>query len=127
VAFHARNLQSQTPHVNTPLVFSNVHLNEGGFLYSSTTGYFTVSVPGLYVFISSTGPYDHNSGAYFSLYVDDTSIDWGYAYSQAGNELSSVHGVVHLQAGQRVWVRSNGNTYSSGYSAFTGFLLSPDF
>jgi hypothetical protein len=124
VAFHARNLQSQTPPINTPLVFSNVHLNEGGF-FSSTTGYFTVSVPGLYVFISSTGPYDHNSGAYFSLYVDDTSMDWGYAYSQAGNELSSVHGVVHLQAGQRVWVR-NGGPYYGFYSAFTGFLLSPD-
>jgi hypothetical protein len=108
-------------------VFNEVKYNEGGS-YDNATGYFTVVVPGLYVFIASTGPYNDNTGSVFYLYVDNTQLDWSYAYIQNYAEMSSVHGVVHLQAGQRVWVKSRGNdTYYDLFSAFTGFLLSPDF
>jgi hypothetical protein len=107
-------------------VFRDVKYNEPGS-YDSATGYYTVPTPGVYYFIASTGADNANSGVQFSLYVDDTQIDISYAYNPASNEMSSVHGVVHLQAGQRVWVRSNGDTaYWPTVSAFTGFLLSPD-
>jgi hypothetical protein len=126
VAFHATELQSATPPSGTPLVFSTVHLNEGGS-YSSATGYFTVSVPGLYYFIGSTGPLNSNSHANFNLFVDNTNIDAGFATNPGKLDMSSVHGVVHLQAGQRVWVKIGDGSYLSYESAFTGFLLSPDF
>jgi hypothetical protein len=126
VAFHATGLQSHSPQSGTPLVFNKVVLNEGGS-YDSATGYFTVSVPGLYVFVTSTGPLSSNMWVSFYLYVDDAHIDRSWAYNQDGKEMSSVHGVVHLQAGQKVWVRSNGEQlYWDQVSAFTGFLLSPD-
>jgi hypothetical protein len=107
-------------------VFRDVQYHEGGS-YDNATGYFTVPIAGVYYFIGSTGPANANSGANFYLYVDNTQIDWSFAYIEARNEMSSVHGVVHLQAGQRVWVRSDGGVYYSFVSAFTGFLLSPDF
>jgi hypothetical protein len=126
VAFHAKGLQSNSPPYNTPLVFRDVHLNEGGS-YNSATGYFTVSVPGLYYFIGTTGPNSANSAVSFYLYVDNTLIDRGHATNPTDLDMSSVHGVVHLQAGQRVWVSNAGGSYNGAFSAFTGFLLSPDF
>ena len=37
-----------------------------------------------------------------------------------------LHGIVHLTAGQRVLVKSQGEMYYLMYSTFTGFLISPD-
>jgi hypothetical protein len=107
------------------LVFNHVAYTEGGS-YNHATGYLTVPAAGVYYFIGSSGSNRLDSGAHFSLYVDNTAIDSAEAYLQDGAEKSSVHGVVHLQAGQRVWVRSNGDTYDRLISAFTGFLLAPD-
>jgi hypothetical protein len=108
-------------------VFSHVKYNEPHGSYSSATGYFTVPTAGLYYFIASASP-SGSSSAHFYLYVDYTQIDDSYSYSpNSDNEMASVHGVVHLQAGQRVWVRSDGGPYWTTVDAFTGFLLSPDF
>jgi hypothetical protein len=124
VAFHATNLQSRTPPSGTPLVFNHVQYNEPGS-YNSTTGYFTVPTAGLFYFIASTSA-NSRSAAHFYLYVDNTIIDYSYVSNQADAEMSSLHGVIHVQAGQRVWVKSGGE-YWDAVSAFTGFLLSPDF
>jgi hypothetical protein len=83
-------------------------------------------VSGVYYFIASTGAGTVNTGVTIDPYVDSTQIDHSYAYRQTGNQMSSVHGVVHVRAGQRVWVRRWDESYCPDGSAFTGFLLSPD-
>jgi hypothetical protein len=126
VAFHATNLASETPPSGTPLVFDNIHSNEGG-AYEAVTGYFVVPTAGVYYFIASSGPKNSDSGAHFSLYVDNSQLAWSNVYILAAKEMASVHGVIKLIPGQRVWVKSHGDIYWSDGSAFTGFLFSPGF
>jgi hypothetical protein len=119
VAFTAQSLQSSSFASGDPLLFSVIKYNLGN-AYDKTTGRFTAPSSGLYMFIATSG-----SGGNFFLYVgDNTEISGAVSYSQSS---SSVHGIMHLEAGQYVWVRSGGGSYWSHTSTFSGFLLAHDF
>ena len=129
VYFHATGLRNYHPPYDTPLVVSDILVNQGNG-YNSTTGYFTAPYAGSYFFIATTGTYyGSNTYVQFDLYVDsDVKVDEVRAYTDADHNdaFASVHGAVHLRKGQRVWVRSHGEEYYGQYTTFTGFLLSAD-
>ena len=125
VSFHATTLSSNDPAIDTPLIFSDVITNQGD-AYSNTTGYFTAPYSGTYFFIATSGTFALGTSATFDLYVDSMPLTRMEANNDAGfNALSTLHGVAHLDAGHRAWVRSDGEAYHT-FSSFSGFLLSVD-
>ena len=64
---------------------------------------------------------DHMGGYVDTLYMYTRDFD-------AGGGEGSLHAVLHLQAGQQVWVRSNGVSYldTGSDAVFSGFLVSAD-
>ena len=126
MSFQATGLANSHPTAGTPLILDNARYNQGN-AYSTSTGYFTAPFAGTYYFIGTSGSGYTNDYATLYLYVDSTHVDYVRTYDHDGHlYFASVHGVVHLNAGQRVWLRSDGHYYYSEYTTFTGFLLSPD-
>jgi hypothetical protein len=128
VAFYARNLLNiSRPDPDSPLVFRDVGYNEGGG-YNNSNGYFTVPAAGTYFFIASTGLMGGRVYSWLNIAVDNWNLGGSYIFpkSDGEDESFSVQALVHVQAGQRVWVRvgaAKGTGYWSQVSAFTGFML----
>ena len=61
--------------------------------------------------------------------MDDKEVDYAYTNSGAGHsEGGTVHAVVTLTQGQKVWLRSYQDSYYlDGPTAFSGFLLHQNF
>ena len=126
VAFHAVYLHSEAPPYGTPVIVNHVMYNHGN-AYSGTTGYFTAPFPGVYFFAGTTGSDRSDHAAYHYLYVDNTPLSGVRTYEDHNPPSSATaHAAVHLTTGQRVWIRSYGDTYNSPYTTFSGFLISPD-
>ena len=128
VAFNAKFLKSMSPPDGTPLIFSYGFPNQGE-AYNSTSGYFVSPYQGLYYVSATTAGFDINQRANFYLYVDSTDvICLGTNYNNGHYVMTTVHAVLYLNAGQRVWIGSDGSTYNTSYGTFfSGFLLSHDF
>ena len=106
-----------------PIVFDTVNVNEGG-CYDNTTGVFTTTVPGTYVFTATVGSGEEDSGDTACITVDDT------AYATLCGSLTSTGSSsvsVQLGLGQRVWVKagSDADGYWFGDLCFTGALVQP--
>ena len=126
VSFQAVYLGDSQPPAGTPLIVTDVSSNQGN-AYSSSTGYFTAPFAGTYCFIGSSGSTSLFSGGSFSLNVDNTIIGIaGLTSSRNHVPVSTVHGVVHMNRGQRAWLSSRGLSYDSSFTTFTGFLLHLD-
>ena len=117
VVFYATGIDD-TQH-GKPIVFNTVTLNEGG-CYDKTTGVFTTTVPGTYVF---TATLRHGEKDTMPIYimVDGTNyaVLCGSSTSVGSNSVS-----VQLGLGQRVWVMALQN-YFRIMSLFTGVLAQP--
>ena len=108
-----------------PLRMDKVVNNDGNG-YDANTGFFTAPFSATYCFLATTEA-SVNSYAGVFLMVDDGSVDYVETHSDTYHRSASVHAVVHLRTGQRVWLKSNGNsTFWYGPSAFSGFLLDAD-
>ncbi|KAK7091789.1 uncharacterized protein [Littorina saxatilis] len=123
--FNAMFMDEAKTKGDEPIVFSSVKVNEGG-CYDDTTGVFTTSVPGTYVFTATVHAGKKDSSVLAYIMVDDNI----YAYlhgSYTSNGSSSVS--VQLGVGQRVWVkaRGDGDGYYSPCMGFTGALVTPQF
>ena len=98
-------------------------MNKGG-CYDNTTGVFTTTVPGTYVFTTTVRSGEENSTVSAGITGDDT----GYT-TLLGSYTSSGSGSVSVQLGlgQKVWVTAWSDAddcWSVGLS-FTGVLVQP--
>ena len=123
VSFHATGLSDTHPATGDPLVLPRVVHNQGN-AYNNNTGSFLAPVNGTYWFMASTETYRKDTNAQLSLMVDDLNVHFMDTYEDTASQAGSVHAVVRLGAGQRVWLRCAGSSYFwSTPTAFSGFLV----
>ena len=123
MVFYAEGIDKAKTKTLKPIVFSRVKVNEGG-CYDNTTGVFTTTVPGTYVFTTTVRSGEENSDVLAWIMVDDTD------YTRLrGSYTSSGSGSVSVQLGlgQKVWVmaESDADDYCSDGLSFTGVLVQP--
>ena len=123
VVFCATDIDTAKTEYGKPIVFDTVNVNEGG-CYDNTTGVFTTTVPGTYVFTATVGSGEEDSGVTAWITVDDTRYAklCGSSTSTGSSSVS-----VQLGLGQTVWVEaeSYADEYSSNELCFTGALVQP--
>ena len=128
VSFHARLSRDLNDHPGTLKPFTII-TNEGN-AFSGPEGLFTAPVSGTYFFVASVSKGATGMYADMMLKKDGESVSRAYAsqlYS-GGYTQGACHAVLHLTAGQRVWLES-GRESSYYYwrgTSFTGFLLTAD-
>ena len=126
VSFHATGLTDTHPAAGAPLLLPRVVHNHGHG-YNATTGSFLAPINGTYWFMASTETYLKDTNAQLSLMVDDLNVHFMDTYEDTASQAGSVHAVVRLWAGQRVWLRCAGDSHFWGTpTAFSGFLIYPD-
>ena len=123
VVFCSTGINKTKTNSNKPTVFDKVKVNEGD-CYDNTTGVFTTTVPGTYVFTATVGSGREDRSVTAWITVDGTD----YA-TLRGSYMSSGSSSVSVQLGlgQMVWVmsESDADKYSSYYPCFTGALVLP--
>ena len=123
MVFYAEDIDTAKTKKYEPIVFSRVKVNEGG-CYDNTTGVFTTTVPGTYVFTTTVESDKENRDVLAGIMVDDT-----YYTSLRGSYTSLGSGSLSVQLGlgQKVWVtaESNAGDYWSDGLSFTGALVQP--
>ena len=123
MVFYAQDIEKTKTKTLKPIVFSRVKVNEGG-CYDNTTGVFTTTVPGTYVFTTTVRSGEENSDVLAWIMVDDTDYTrLRGSYTSPGSGSVSVQ----LGLGQKVWVTSwsNAGDYWSDGLSFTGVLVQP--
>ena len=123
VVFWATDIDTEKTKENEPIVFDTVQVNEGG-CYDNTTGVFTTTVPGTYVFTATVGSGEDDRRVTAWITVDGTDYATLYgSYTSTGSSSVSVQ----LGLGQRVWVEagSDADEYSPDDLCFTGALVLP--
>ena len=123
MSFHATGIDTAKTETSNPIVFSSVKVKEGG-CYDNTTGVFTTTVPGTYVFTATVGSGKKGSDVYAWITVDGTDYTTLHgSYTSSGSGSVSVQ----LAVGQKVWVeaRSDVGHYCSYELSFTGALVQP--
>jgi len=128
IAFFARIKDDVSNLVNGQyLKFEDIITQEGND-YNNSTGMFTCSIPGLYIFTVSLLTFPDKC---FEGVIVSNSNSLAYLYSCNDNHFghSSNTVAVRLSAGDTVSVYNFGDQHRtgsilrSGYSTFTGFLL----
>jgi hypothetical protein len=87
-------------------------------------------VAALYFVIATTGDHSSNDAEDHYLCVDNTEVGAGYTSYDGHLIFSTVHAVLHVTPGQRVWVKADGSVYYNTtwyHTMFSGFLVAPDF
>ena len=123
MVFHATDIDRTKTELYEPIVFGTVNVNEGG-CYDNTTGVFTTTVPGTYVFTATVNSRKEDSCVRAYITVDDTEYTRLYApYTSMGSGSVSVQ----LGLGQTVWVEafSDIDEYYPDGMCFTGALVQP--
>ena len=123
MSFHATDIDTAKTKTFKPILFRFVKVNEGG-CYGNTTGVFTTTVPGTYVFTATVKSSEKNRDVGAWITVDGAV----YTYLH-GSSTSSASGSVSVQlaVGQKVWVEawSDAGDYYSYALSFTGALVQP--
>ncbi|KAK7111788.1 complement C1q-like protein 3 isoform X2 [Littorina saxatilis] len=136
VAFHAWG--STNPVQATAL--GNIILNHAatniGNAFDTLTGVFSAPVSGLYDFQASVVSYDRGANKYVhgAIYVDDAIQAIGISDNRHGYYgQATFKTVVHVKAGQKVYVKNTDNKVSQYYDSlgsphttFSGFLIRAD-
>ncbi|XP_027793356.1 complement C1q subcomponent subunit C [Marmota flaviventris] len=117
---------SQYPAANGLVRFNTVVTNPQGD-YDTGTGKFTCKVPGLYYFVYHTS---HTANLCVVLYRSGVKVTTFCDHMSNSRQVSSGGVLLHLQAGEQVWLAVNdynGLVGTEGSdSVFSGFLLFPD-
>ncbi|XP_070183112.1 uncharacterized protein [Littorina saxatilis] len=125
VSFHARlDTAIQDLPVGSALILPTVVSNHGN-AYNSSTGKFTAPYTATYCFLATTEDYSGDHISVLSLVVDGTEMDYVLTDVALFSQSASVHAVVHLTAGQKVWlnVPTTNNFFGHYQTAFSGFLV----
>ncbi|XP_070179921.1 putative leucine-rich repeat-containing protein DDB_G0290503 [Littorina saxatilis] len=126
VAFHAVLNSTTIAEDDKTLICDEIISNVGGG-YNDHTGVFTAPVSGCYCFMVTSCPCDSDLSIYgrLDIILDDDNI--GYLRA-TGTGMCASHTAVHVNAGQKVWLRTYiGSTfYGNWRTTFTGVLLQPD-
>ena len=123
VVFCATGIDTAKTVYGNPIVFNTVKVNAGG-CYDNTTGVFTTTVPGTYVFTATVGSGEDDSFVAARITEDGTdhTVLYGSLTSTGSSSVS-----VQLGLGQRVWVVawSDVDKYYPNELCFTGALVQP--
>ena len=109
--------------LNRPVIFRTETANEGG-CFNSTTGVFTVTIPGSYVFTATAGSSGKYKSVYATIVIDSTTYTHLHAsYTSVG----SCSIAVKLGAGQKVWMKARNppGDYCCEETSFSGALIQP--
>lgn len=100
-------------------------LNNHGHAYDASSGLFTAPVSGTYFLMASTQSSPGAGSADLCLVLNGVTVQ--EVSMGAPGQSGSVHAVVHLRQGQRVWLESGGNSdYLPQATGFGGFLVNQD-
>ena len=79
---------------------------------------------GTYFFMATTAAWDASHVTDMLLMVDQQQVDYARMKYSGDVQSGSVHAVVQLRAGQRVWVKTDGDTIAlDSASSYSGFLV----
>lgn len=109
------------------IVFKSI-LTNVGHSFNQPTGIFTCTIPGVYVFYCSIVV---NADADIKVSIVKDGVDTTFAYQPVGKNQGGTMSIIHLNAGESVWVRMAGgdfigNAFEDVENSFSGFLLYPD-
>ena len=130
VAFKARLNVNTAVTVGQAIVFPTVIFNEGSE-YNPSTGKFTASVSGTYIFTIAFCVFSKQS-LVVSIIIEGKRYTTSFFYGDAGSECLSADTVAIVKAGQSVWVEGQYGTSSGNvldhddnyrWNTFSGALL----
>nr|XP_022306591.1 complement C1q subcomponent subunit B-like [Crassostrea virginica] len=127
VGFTALRHQVSVVHTNAVIIFETLITNAGS-AYNPSSGIFRAPANGLYVFFYNIecSAMGHNDNTQVELVRDgsQTGIQ-AYCHGTGDVDNSSTLGILHLSAGDTVWVRLlyGDNITFGGKTLFSGFLL----
>ncbi|XP_060565927.1 complement C1q tumor necrosis factor-related protein 2-like [Ruditapes philippinarum] len=130
IAFRAHKVADKSVADNQVFVFTKVVLNEGNG-YSSTNGYFTAPISGIYFFNSQLCGMENRYIAYAIVSQGDTRSSGLFMPYKLGT-CTSFSGAVRMRIGERAWVTINSNGSPSSdliyedsreWNYFSGFLI----
>ena len=137
MAFYAYNSANPVQTQAHGTIILNHAVTNVGNAYDTMTGVFTAPVSGVYDFHASIMDYQRGPGEeiYGGLYVGNQRVALAVSDSESRDwDLATLKAIVHLQAGQRVYLQNISNKlvqyFSSPalpYTAFSGFLIKADW
>uniref|UniRef100_F7CP25 Adiponectin, C1Q and collagen domain containing n=1 Tax=Monodelphis domestica TaxID=13616 RepID=F7CP25_MONDO len=124
-------LASRPPAPNVPIIFTKIFYNEQNH-YDVTTGKFRCNFPGLYYFSYQLTVYLKDVKV--SLFKKDKAVMFTFdQFKEQNVDQASGSVLLHLQAGEEVWLQVYGDGEHNGLyadnvndSVFSGFLLYHD-
>ncbi|XP_053398352.1 complement C1q-like protein 4 [Mercenaria mercenaria] len=130
VAFHAYKAADKTLANNQVIVFTKVIMNEGDG-YSSSNGYFTAPISGIFYFNAHLCVQNGKSLEYIIVVNGQTRASGLYKANASGT-CTSFSVTAHMRSGERAWVTidKSGSSSSSllyedsdDWNYFSGFLI----
>ena len=134
VAFYAWNsVNPVQAAAHGTLILNHAETNIGN-AYNTRTGIFTVPVSGLYYFQTTFLSYHQSQYVLGAIYVGDQMMVEGISDPQHGYyEETTINTIVHVNAGEEVYVKNTDNAARDYYGAvttphttFSGFLMNAD-
>ncbi|KAK7495898.1 hypothetical protein BaRGS_00012888 [Batillaria attramentaria] len=127
VGFFAYHLSSRLSVLASGTVIMERTYTNQGSAYDTHSGTFRAPVSGTYAFFVTIRPYTDTPTL---VYITLEGSTRATAYASHNYLQATAHVVLHLSAGQRVWLRNgysvNHDLYGGAYSHFSGFLVQAD-
>ncbi|KAK7089559.1 hypothetical protein V1264_024708 [Littorina saxatilis] len=124
VSFHARLNSNINVPVGSTLILP-ILLNNHGNAYDGSTGKFTAPYTATYCFLATTEDFINGPRSVMALVVDGKEVDYVETDGPSYGQSASVHAVLRLTVGQKVWlnVPKDNNYFGAHSTAFSGFLV----
>ncbi|KAK7489102.1 hypothetical protein BaRGS_00019616 [Batillaria attramentaria] len=131
VAFYAYDTRHPITATSSGLIVLHQIYTNVGDGFNTQTGHFTAPVSGLYQFHSNFMGADAQRYVHAAIMVDQSRVAYGISDKRHGyHDDASIEAVVHVNAGQMVYLENPDSTtsgyYGLGHTTFSGFLLRAD-
>ena len=136
MAFHALNNANPIQEASFGTIILNHAVTNIGNAYNTLTGVFTAPVSGLYDFQATIMSYNPGTKPFIhaGIYVESGMVGLTLSDSLHGHfSQSAVKAVVHVNAGQQVYLKNVDNrtaeyydSLGEPYTTFSGFLIKAD-